>query len=156
MVSGTNQLEHWRRYEQSFHFCRNASVSGWATWRRAWQSYDGEMHAWANSEVRKDLRELLGKAEYRVRAEQFERVAAGPVDVAAELDRLWDSEVPEIEWHQIVPPEIQQAIHRSIMAGATGFWIAVAGWVSAVWRERPGTEPAPEPDEAPLRQRSLT
>ncbi len=45
-VSGTN-LQFGRRYsEESYYFSRYPLIWGWATWRRAWHLYDGEMAEW--------------------------------------------------------------------------------------------------------------
>lgn len=45
MISGTNQLGEYKT-AASHHFVRLGSIWGWATWRRAWQHYDANMHDW--------------------------------------------------------------------------------------------------------------
>jgi hypothetical protein len=46
MVAGTNMLRGLPEVAHSYIFSRNASVWGWATWRRAWRHNDVEMKAW--------------------------------------------------------------------------------------------------------------
>ena len=47
MISGTNQFANQISIGHSYFFASNASIWGWATWRRAWKSYDVKMSDWA-------------------------------------------------------------------------------------------------------------
>jgi hypothetical protein len=46
MVSGFSPLEPGRFGPDSYYFSRCYHIWGWATWARAWQSYDFEMTRW--------------------------------------------------------------------------------------------------------------
>ena len=47
MIAGTNQFEHlFKSMKQSYLFASNASIWGWASWRRAWKFYDVKMSDW--------------------------------------------------------------------------------------------------------------
>ena len=45
-ISGSNYQFGRRGTEDSYYFSRYAPTWGWATWRRAWKFYDGEMKLW--------------------------------------------------------------------------------------------------------------
>jgi hypothetical protein len=45
-ISGNNFQFGRKRHDCSYYFSRYALIWGWATWRRAWQSYDVEMKDW--------------------------------------------------------------------------------------------------------------
>ena len=64
--------------EHSYEFSRYPLIWGWATWRRAWRSYDADLSAWPALRESGWLEELLGDpyaAKYW--AHQFDRVEAG-------------------------------------------------------------------------------
>jgi hypothetical protein len=46
MIVGPNFTDGEPRREASYFFSRYAMIWGWATWRRAWARYDGDMRAW--------------------------------------------------------------------------------------------------------------
>jgi hypothetical protein len=46
MISGDNFQRGNRRAPYSYYFSRYSHIWGWATWRRAWRSYDHAMSAW--------------------------------------------------------------------------------------------------------------
>ncbi len=80
-VCGSNPLGRWKADLQRYHFSLYGGVWGWATWRRAWRFYDVDMTLWLNPESRLHICELLGGGNlYRMRALEFDRVAAGHVD----------------------------------------------------------------------------
>ena len=54
MISGNNFYGFQTDKTASYHFSRHVHIWGWATWRRAWQFYDGSMGRYQNT-----LRELL-------------------------------------------------------------------------------------------------
>jgi hypothetical protein len=45
-ITGSSFLSGYRRTSDSYYFSRCGSFAGWATWRRAWKLYDGEMKIW--------------------------------------------------------------------------------------------------------------
>lgn len=45
-ISGFNPLEREFSLPWSYYFSHLASIWGWATWRRAWQTYDENLHTW--------------------------------------------------------------------------------------------------------------
>jgi hypothetical protein len=45
-ISGDNFQRGRRRGPYSYYFSRYSHIWGWATWRRAWRSYDHAMSAW--------------------------------------------------------------------------------------------------------------
>ena len=46
LISGTNQFASQIATSHSYFFASNASIWGWATWRRAWEFYDVKMSDW--------------------------------------------------------------------------------------------------------------
>ncbi len=47
MIAGTNQFSNQLfNVEESYFFGTNASIWGWASWRRAWEHYDVNMTQW--------------------------------------------------------------------------------------------------------------
>jgi hypothetical protein len=55
MVSGTNMYSKSTR-NMNFFFSRTPAAWGWATWRRAWNSYDFEMLRWRDPAGRDEAR----------------------------------------------------------------------------------------------------
>lgn len=81
MVCGTNYLERWKEDLQSYHFSHFGSVWGWATWRRAWRSYDVGMKGWGDSEVRRRIRDVIGDDElFDIQSRRFDRLYHDPCD----------------------------------------------------------------------------
>jgi hypothetical protein len=46
MISGNNLLLNQRQVPSSYFFCKYGVMWGWATWRRAWRTFDPELSAW--------------------------------------------------------------------------------------------------------------
>jgi hypothetical protein len=62
----------------SYYFSRYPHVWGWATWRRAWQLYDGEIRSWDTAAIRHGLlRQFANPAERRFWNRAFDRVCSG-------------------------------------------------------------------------------
>lgn len=59
IISGTNVLEKWKDNSQSYHFTYSGGIWGWATWKRAWKYYDGDMKSWANSEIKSRIKDVI-------------------------------------------------------------------------------------------------
>lgn len=65
----------------SYYFSRYPHCWGWATWRRAWQQYDGAMHEWAQLRDRAWLEQILGdRRAARIWARIFDQVYAEQID----------------------------------------------------------------------------
>lgn len=80
-ICGSNLLGSWKADVQGYHFSQCFGIWGWATWRRAWNFYDVDMLLWQTPESRQRIHDVLGGgALYRMRALDFDRVAAGRVD----------------------------------------------------------------------------
>ena len=46
MIAGASFLRGAWKGDASYYFSRFATTWGWASWRRAWRQYDGEMTTW--------------------------------------------------------------------------------------------------------------
>lgn len=65
----------------SYYFSRYPHCWGWATWRRAWQHYDGAMAEWPQVRATSWLAEVLGdRRAASVWTTIFDQVAAGDID----------------------------------------------------------------------------
>jgi hypothetical protein len=81
MVSGTNPLGEWKRDRHDYHFSYCGSIWNWASWRRAWRSYDVDMKLWADEDVRQRVRDVFAEPElYEGRVAAYDAVARGKVD----------------------------------------------------------------------------
>lgn len=70
MVSGTNYLGEniiSNKYVYSQHYL----IWGWATWKRAWQSYDVSMKNWLDENVKNKIKKRYNKLEYKFLNEKF-------------------------------------------------------------------------------------
>lgn len=63
MISGSNPVEEWDIERASYHFGHFETGWGWATWRRAWRTYDFEMRGWDSPETASLIRGALGDDE---------------------------------------------------------------------------------------------
>ncbi len=48
MISGNSFLFDGFKYSEDYFFSNSYSIWGWATWRRAWNSYDYQINDWKN------------------------------------------------------------------------------------------------------------
>jgi len=80
-ISGNNFQPSTRKYASSYYFSVYPHCWGWATWKQAWQKYDGEIPLWKSL---KDTDWLAGwletEAEVEYWREIFDRVYDGEVD----------------------------------------------------------------------------
>jgi hypothetical protein len=81
-VSGDNLQRDNTRVQYSYYFSRYTQMSGWATWRRAWQLYDFEMRSWPEF---RDSGMLEAWSDGDTRFEEywkskFDETAAGRID----------------------------------------------------------------------------
>jgi len=80
-ICGTNLLGRWKDDRQSYHFARYDFVWGWASWRRAWQYYDLEMHRWSDPICRQRIRHSLqDEAFWRLRETTFQQAFEKRID----------------------------------------------------------------------------
>jgi hypothetical protein len=58
MISGSNFIVGRLQSHESYSFIRYGHIWGWATWKRAWKDYDGEMKDWPSWRDNGGLRQL--------------------------------------------------------------------------------------------------
>ena len=93
-ISGCNFQFGKSRTDYSYYFSKYPHCWGWATWRRAWQHYDVDMHIWP--EIRdgnwlKDILNYLPEERYRRRI--FQRVYKNKINT-------WDYQWTLTCWQQ--------------------------------------------------------
>lgn len=69
MITGTNYLCRPGQPPYSYFFSRHYAVWGWATWKRAWATYDVTLKAWRNEIGPKELRQVVGSWRVRTHLE---------------------------------------------------------------------------------------
>jgi hypothetical protein len=80
-VTGNNFQKGRRRGHASYYFSRYNHCWGWASWRRAWQHYDGNIQFWPVWRTSPGWqRQLPDPAERRYWASIFDRVWRGEID----------------------------------------------------------------------------
>lgn len=80
MVAGTN-YEHRSDRPASYLFSRYFAIWGWATWRRAWTSYDVTMADWPGARARGDVNYWYPQPYMRrYMTALFDQVHAGGID----------------------------------------------------------------------------
>jgi len=79
-INGTNPLNSAQAISNTYFFSRFESVWGWATWRRAWAKYDGELRSWP--QLRRDhyLNEILPKHSANAYSNIFDRAYRNEID----------------------------------------------------------------------------
>lgn len=84
MISGSNYVQG-HQAPTSYFFSRCFSIWGWATWRRAWQKYDGTMNSWP--QLKKEGLNKYYSDPYARRhiAQSFENVYSGKTNT-------WDTQ----------------------------------------------------------------
>jgi hypothetical protein len=81
MISGNDFQVPTRRDPPSYYFSRYTHVWGWASWRRAWQHYDGELRWWEKSRADALLAAVVPEVQARKRWTRiFSAVAGGEID----------------------------------------------------------------------------
>ncbi len=60
MVTGDNFLPDFK-IDDSYFFSKFPPIWGWATWRRAWATYDSDMAGWKNRENRKKIKAMYSQ-----------------------------------------------------------------------------------------------
>lgn len=59
MVTGNNWQRGRRRGDASYYFSKYTHIWGWATWRRAWNLYDGEIAFWPEWKLTRSWKKVL-------------------------------------------------------------------------------------------------
>ncbi|NEV63007.1 glycosyltransferase family 2 protein [Thiorhodococcus minor] len=81
VITGDNFQRGRRRGDASYYFSKYNHCWGWASWRRAWRLYDGELHFWPEWQGSAAWRDRLPNArERRYWQAIFDRVARGEID----------------------------------------------------------------------------
>ena len=103
-ISGNNFQQGRKRTEYSYYFSRYFHCWGWATWKRAWKLYDGELIAWPEIQKNGFLYDIANGYEPFVSywSSIFDKCYAGEIDT-------WDYQYVLSCWKQsglIVLPNI--------------------------------------------------
>jgi hypothetical protein len=80
LISGHNRRDTWKPERHDYFFSNYGGIWGWASWRRAWSHFDGDMadlDACAESGL---FENLLGRRGGRARLAAFRRVRARSQD----------------------------------------------------------------------------
>lgn len=81
MITGANPLDTWKAHSQGYHFSYCGSIWGWASWARAWASYDVNMKLWEDPEHQQRVRNVFAEPElYAGRVASYDAVHRGKVD----------------------------------------------------------------------------
>ena len=81
VITGNNFQHGHRRGDGSYYFSRYNHCWGWATWRRAWSLYQGDIPFWPRWSQSPDwLQKLADPVEREYWTEIFDRVHAGAID----------------------------------------------------------------------------
>jgi len=80
-ISGVNYQKSPPRSECSYYYSRYNHIWGWASWRRAWKSYDVNMTLWPRARDERWLEDMFADAEQvRKWRRIFQAVADGKID----------------------------------------------------------------------------
>lgn len=80
-ITGDNFQNNQRRGDASYYFSKYNHLWGWATWRRAWQYYKGDISFWPEwSKSDKWQNHTPDKVERNYWERTFERVRAAEID----------------------------------------------------------------------------
>jgi hypothetical protein len=81
VISGNNfQNMKWRG-DASYYFSKYTHIWGWATWRRAWKHYQGDMNFWPEWKISDHWKKYKSdKIERKYWEIKFERSYAGQID----------------------------------------------------------------------------
>jgi hypothetical protein len=81
VVTGNNFQNGRRRGEASYYFSKYNHCWGWATWRRAWQHYQGDLPFWPEWRASERwTRQMPDNVERAYWQRIFDRVRAGQID----------------------------------------------------------------------------
>ncbi len=81
VISGDNHLFGRKRTNYSYYFSRYSHTWGWATWRRAWLHYDGDIKIWPEIKNGNWPKDILGYSDaVRYWSNIFQRVYQNKID----------------------------------------------------------------------------
>lgn len=81
VITGNNFQDGQQRGDASYYFSKYNHVWGWATWRRAWQQYRGDLSFWPDWRTSADwLAKMPEPVERRYWKAIFDRVHADQID----------------------------------------------------------------------------
>lgn len=82
LISGTNQLyEKKSGVNESYSFSKYDHIWGWASWRRAWSSYDKKILSYPLMKEQNMLKDIFpNKKEYDIYIDIYDRVYEGLID----------------------------------------------------------------------------
>lgn len=81
MISGNNFQFGKKRGEASYYFSKYCHIWGWASWRRAWQSYDVDMKSYPEFKQQDQIRNIWRKpSTQRHWLNIFDKVHANKID----------------------------------------------------------------------------
>jgi hypothetical protein len=93
VITGNNFQNGRRRGEAAYYFSKYNHCWGWASWRRAWQHYRGDLSFWPNWKMSGDwivkTPDLLERCYW---GKIFDRVCAGQIDT-------WDYQWTATAWY---------------------------------------------------------
>lgn len=74
LISGTNQLNKWKRNNYSYHFSDFGGIWGWATWKRAWEKFDIDINLWNDEAIKELLKGKLTHSQYNNRKRIYDEL----------------------------------------------------------------------------------
>jgi hypothetical protein len=81
VITGNNFQDGRKRGNAAYYFSKYNHCWGWATWRRAWQHYSGDLPFWPEWKLTSDWRRKIpDRIEQRYWADIFERVSRNEID----------------------------------------------------------------------------
>lgn len=94
VITGDNFQQGRKRGEASYYFSKYNHVWGWASWRRAWKLYDGDLSFWPTWKLSADWsNKFSDKVEQRYWEKIFDRMYAKQIDT---WDYPWTASI----WYQ--------------------------------------------------------
>lgn len=79
-VTGNNFQAGRQRGNASYYFSKYTHVWGWATWRRSWSYYDGDISFWPEWRFEDTWKTILTRRERRYWESIFDSVSKGEID----------------------------------------------------------------------------
>lgn len=71
LISGYNKQNTWNEHKNDYFFSQLGGIWGWASWKRAWKSYDVEMADICDFVKENNFEKLFGKDIGRVRQKEI-------------------------------------------------------------------------------------
>ncbi len=110
-IQGDNSLKMRLTGDASYGFIPYALIWGWATWKRAWEHYDGDLDNWKKIRGTKEVKRLWpDRIERKIRSENLDAMLADP-------DTTWD-----YQWMFTV------SYHRGLTAFPKKNLVSNIGW----------------------------